>query len=164
MIRYLADDEALKVAMNLEKGGLDFYSKAASIVKDVKTKNIFLSLIEDERQHYKRFKELHDSLKDSSLRVSEVDIEVSDYLRALVSTGIFDVNLITKNSFKGISSKDAILVGIQAEKESILFYTEAIKNSENRLGKKAFLEILKEEKEHLIKLNVCLSALKEKAE
>lgn len=164
MIKYLADSEALKVAMNLEKDGIDFYSRAASIVKDVKTNNIFLRLIEDERQHYKRFKELHDSLKDSSPRVSEVDIEVSDYLRALVSTGIFDIESIKKNSFKGISSRDAILVGIQAEKESILFYTEAIKNSENRLGKKAFLDILKEEKEHLIKLNIRLSALKEKAE
>jgi rubrerythrin len=159
MIKYLADSEALKVAMNLEKDGIEFYTKAISLARDIKSKDMFLKLVEDEKQHYRRFKELHDSLKDSHLITSQVDEEVSDYLRALVSTGIFDINLITKNSFKGLSSKDAILVGIQAEKESILFYTEAIKNSENPKGKKAFVDILKEEKKHLISLSLRLRYL-----
>lgn len=160
MIKYLSDDEALKVAMNLEKDGIDFYSKVASLTGDFGTRNVFLGLLEDEKEHYRRFKELHDNLKDSSLRVPDVDEEVSDYLRALVSTAIFDIEAVSKDSFKKISDIDAILIGIQAEKESILFFTEAAKNSENPKGRKAFTTIMREEKKHLIRLNQRLRYLK----
>jgi len=160
MIKYLSDDEALKVAMNIEKNGMKFYTKVSSIIKDQATKKVFLELLEDEKYHYKKFKELHDGLKGSKLRVSSVDDEVSEYLDALVSTGIFDINLITKNSFKSLTARDAILVGIQAEKESILFFTEAHKSSQNKEGKKAFSKILDEEKKHLTKLNLRLNNLK----
>lgn len=162
MIKYLSDDEALKVAMNLERDGIDFYTKVASLTRDFKTRDVFLGLLEDEKEHYRRFKELHDSLKDTPLRVLDVDEEVSDYLRALVSTGIFDIEKVTKDSFKKLSDIDAILIGIQAEKESILFFTEAAKNSENPRGRKAFTTILKEEKKHLIRLNARLRYLKKK--
>ncbi|MBM3252846.1 MAG: hypothetical protein FJZ16_01155 [Candidatus Omnitrophica bacterium] len=160
MIKYLSDDEALKVAINLEKDGIDFYTKVASSTVDFKTRDVFLGLLEDEKEHYKLFKDLHDSLKDSFLRIPDVDEEVSDYLRALVSTRIFDIEKITKSFLKKLSVINAILIGIQAEKESILFYTEAAKNSENPKGRKAFTTILREEKKHLIRLNQRLRYLK----
>ena len=44
---------------------------------------------------------------------------------------------------------DALRIGIQAEKDAILFYSEAAKNTKNKEGQKAFEFLVNEEKKHL---------------
>ena len=51
----------------------------------------------------------------------------------------------------------ALELGIQAEKDSILFYTEMIINARYVEAKNAFRRLLKEEKKHLIDLQTRLN-------
>ena len=51
-------------------------------------------------------------------------------------------------------------MGIQAEKDSILYYTEAAKNTKYPAGKMAFEQLANEEKKHLKLLAEQLKALK----
>ena len=55
---------------------------------------------------------------------------------------------------------DALKIGIQAEKDAILFYTEATKNTKNKEGQKAFEFLASEEKKHLKLLADLLRVLK----
>jgi rubrerythrin len=49
------DLEAFKIAMDMEKKGVEFYKKAASEVKTEKEKALFERLVHEEEQHYSVF-------------------------------------------------------------------------------------------------------------
>jgi len=55
---------------------------------------------------------------------------------------------------------DALKIGIQAEKDSILYYSEAAKNTKNTFGKMTFEQLANEEKKHLKLLAEQLKLLK----
>jgi len=55
---------------------------------------------------------------------------------------------------------DALKIGIQAEKDSILYYNEAAKNTRFDAGKRTFEQLAIEEKKHLKLLAEQLKTLK----
>lgn len=57
--------EAFKIAMQMEKKGIDFYTKAASEAKNGKEKALFERLIIEEQEHYDIFSNTHFYLSDS---------------------------------------------------------------------------------------------------
>jgi rubrerythrin len=57
--------EAFKIAMQMEKEGLEFYKKAASEVSSEKEKALFERLAVEEQQHYNIFANTHDFLSDT---------------------------------------------------------------------------------------------------
>lgn len=57
--------EAFKIAMQMEKEGLEFYRKAASDAKTEKEKALFERLINEEQQHYDIFSNTYSFLSDT---------------------------------------------------------------------------------------------------
>jgi rubrerythrin len=57
--------EAFKIAMQMEKGGLDFYRKLAAEAETEKEKGLFEKLIHEEQQHYNIFASTYDFLNDT---------------------------------------------------------------------------------------------------
>ena len=57
--------EAFKIAMQMEKEGVEFYKKALSEAKSDKEKMLFEKLIKEEQQHYDIFANTHFFLSDS---------------------------------------------------------------------------------------------------
>jgi len=57
--------EAFKIAMKMEKEGLDFYSKLADEAETEKEKMLFKKLIKEEQQHYNIFANTYDFLNDT---------------------------------------------------------------------------------------------------
>uniref|UniRef100_A0A7C4EJY9 DUF2202 domain-containing protein n=1 Tax=Thermodesulfovibrio aggregans TaxID=86166 RepID=A0A7C4EJY9_9BACT len=57
--------EAFKIAMNMEKEGIEFYKKVINEVNTEKEKKLFERLIYEEGQHYKIFSETYSFLKDT---------------------------------------------------------------------------------------------------
>jgi len=57
--------EAFKIAMQMEKEGIDFYRKLASEAKTDKEKQLYEKLILEEEHHYKIFANTYDFLKDT---------------------------------------------------------------------------------------------------
>ncbi|MEE9585146.1 MAG: ferritin family protein, partial [Candidatus Brocadiales bacterium] len=57
IIKFINDDEALRIASNLEKEGYSFYSTAARKAKDSKSKLMFKQLAEAEEKHLSHFEE-----------------------------------------------------------------------------------------------------------
>lgn len=57
--------EAFKIAMQMEKKGIEFYKKAASEARAMKEKALFERLIKEEQQHYDIFANTYFFLSDS---------------------------------------------------------------------------------------------------
>ena len=57
--------EAFKIAMQMEKEGMEFYEKAVSEVTSEKEKKLFERLAREEQQHYNIFANTHNFLSDT---------------------------------------------------------------------------------------------------
>ena len=123
------DAEALKIAVNIEEEGLEFYSILMKSARDLKVKEIFSKLASDEKEHLARFQKALLEITDSASRTQGgEDYTVDLYLKYLVDTGIFTQKGEAKRIALEIKTDiDALRIGIQAEKDSILYYTEAAK-------------------------------------
>ncbi|MDO8141573.1 MAG: ferritin family protein, partial [Candidatus Brocadiales bacterium] len=53
------DAEALKIAVNIEEEGLEFYSTLTKNARDRKVKEIFSKLASDEKEHLARFQKAY---------------------------------------------------------------------------------------------------------
>lgn len=151
VLKYLNEDELFKVAMNIENQGIDFYSQAFENAVIDRAKDIFKFLSNEEKRHYEIFKKMDIEIKKIKFRPEELDEEVSLYLRSLVDSGIFE-NLLPKSEWKNITDRQALNIGIQVEKTSILFYSGIKEITLENTAKTALDKIIAEEKSHLVAL------------
>ncbi|MCB7129331.1 MAG: hypothetical protein J3T61_07325, partial [Candidatus Brocadiales bacterium] len=93
----------------------------------------------------------------------EDDELVSAYINNLVHTGVFSGTGKKRGTTnKDITEIEACEVGIQTEKDSILFFGEAARLCKNRQGRKMFKALIEEEKQHLTDLAQHLGHLRQK--
>ena len=156
------DAEALKIAINIEEEGLEFYSILMKSAKDTKVKEIFSKLASAEKEHLTRFQQAYLEINSPTSPVQGCeDYTVDLYLKDLVDTGVFTKKGAARRLAAEITTDIyALKIGIQAEKDSILYYTEAAKNTKYPAGKMAFEQLANEEKSHLKLLAEQLKALK----
>jgi len=149
--RFLSDNEILTVAMNIEEDGHRFYDAVARNSKRKETNEIFERLRDEEMEHKKTFKEMLDSLsKSDSYDYFGISEDIASYLRALVDTGVFKNT--DAESIKKLNEIKALEIGIQAEKDSVLFYSEAQKSSVNPKARDIINTIIEVEKGHIVSL------------
>ena len=147
----LSDKEALKMAMELEEVGRDFYLETAGASKGLEAKEMFKKLADAELDHYNLFKEL---LESSQFQEELYNQDVSDYLRNLVDTVVFNkIDKPFKKWVRGLSEIEALSIGIQAERDSILFYNQAAATTGSAKSKDVFDKLADIEKEHFALLS-----------
>jgi rubrerythrin len=159
------DIEALKIAINMEEEGLEFYSTLMKNAKEKWAKEIFSKLATEEKKHEETFKNAYREITSSSnAGQGYEDYTVSEYIKHLIDTGVFTQKGEAKRLLSQIKTEiDALKIGIQAEKDAILYYYETAKHARNEAGKKAFEYLLNEEKKHLKLLAEQLKTLKKKS-
>ncbi|MCP4365941.1 MAG: ferritin family protein [Planctomycetes bacterium] len=165
ILKFINDDEALRIALNLEKEGYNFYIEASKQIKNPKAKQMFKRLAEAEQKHLVHFDDLRARLhaKKGQIPWGEDDELVSAYVRSLVSTGVFTASGKKSSATKkNISEEQACRIGIQTERDSILFFDEASRLCRDRRGRKMFKSLIDEEKQHLTDLARHLNQLKKK--
>lgn len=151
VMKFLADNEIITVAMNLEDEGYRFYDEVARISRHKDSKDIFNKLKTDEEEHYKTFKGFLDALPQTDSRdYFDIKEEIAAYLNSLIETDIF--KNIDKGSIKKMDEVQALEIGVKAERDSILFYTQARESSINQKAKDILVKIIEIEKGHLITL------------
>lgn len=143
-------------AMQLEKEGLAFYRRQASLAKDKKLREILLTLADEEKRHFELFQKLRDgsvepgsiteSSQSSSLaRVKEIFRELtSDYKSAILQTNALDI------------WNEALRMEERAE----AYYTEQAARQKDSNNKKIFEVIAKEERNHVHMISGVISFLK----
>ncbi len=138
--------EVITMAVQIEKNGLEFYSKMAKKAQTEKTEELFKFLAAEEVRHAATFQKMLNSLKQLELTASEEE-EYNNYLGALTSSRVFNREVNTDEIVKNLDDATAIDLAIEAEKDSILFYYELMEQAMNE-DRSAIEKVIKEEKSH----------------
>ncbi len=162
MEKLFSDLEGLRIAMEIEARGREFYQKAYDKAGKPEHKDLFILLKDEETHHLETFTNMFNKVKENKEAHSEeylFDPETSRYLTVLVEDHIFPKKEKAAAKIDELLTIEAILTAaIQAEKDSILFYDELAINSKFPDAKKIFLALKAEEQAHVVKLREMLNA------
>lgn len=151
--------EVLEIAIQIEKNGREFYETLAKNTKNEERQRIFSFLAQEEGKHQRVFLKIKEGLEEYPPQGLDAD-QYYKYMNALASESVFTQKEKAKEIAKNAKSEEeAIDIGIQAEKDSIKFYT-AIKKVVPEYEIKAVDEVIRNEEEHLEKLQTIKSLLK----
>lgn len=149
--------ELLEIALGIERNGAAFYQALAEKSQNKQAKAIYGHLADEEIKHLNTFQGMLGTVGKYQPPEAYAE-EYTRYLKSLADSSVFaSVNQAREKAEKTTSESQALDIGIQAEKDSILFYTE-IQNFTKPAEQKVILKIIDEEKDHLRQL----SQLKEK--
>jgi rubrerythrin len=149
---FFSGSELLEIAIGIERNGMAFYQALADKTGNKGVKDIYNHLAGEEKKHLDTFQGMSDSL--GQVKPPETySEEYMLYLKSLVDSAVFsNVTEARQKADKVFNKIEAIDTGIQAEKDSILFYTE-LRDLVRERDRKVVLNILDEEKRHLRQLS-----------
>ena len=150
MVEFFRGSELYRIAMQMERTGLAFYTAIAEQSRDISTRAIYEYLASAEKRHLKTFRGLWNKTGKSAPPESYKG-EYRKYIKALIKDTVFPSTAAAKSRATKSGWSAALKTGIQAEKDSILFYTELL-NLLSDPENKAIKRILSEEKRHLRRL------------
>jgi Fur family transcriptional regulator, ferric uptake regulator len=137
--------DALRIAIATERSGLEFYTRAARITKDVRGRAIFHRLAEEEKEHLgtleKRYQKLLE--QDPQLESRPTFLFFKGAANGLFARGANELLAA------GINDREAYKIGIRCERGSHRFFKRYGERFEDSEGKQIFLEFAEEEREHL---------------
>lgn len=161
MHHVFSDIEGLRIAVEMERRGEDFYRRAARVSRVQETVAMLNMLADDERLHGREFQRLHDlavARKDEAGEAA-YDDETNAYLSAIAAEVVFPGGLMALRQAGFENPRAVLTTAIASEKDSILFYTELAARAKNAEAAAVFEEITRQERGHLARLLNKLAAL-----
>lgn len=142
--------EVFQFAIQIEENGERFYRALATSIQDIRIKELFNFLANEESAHSKIFENLVHDFKDYEPAELYPD-EYFIYLRSMANNMVFsrDFNDIVNEIDN--DPKKALSYAIKQEKEAIQYYEEIMKMVPED-EQKHVEELLEEERSHLVKL------------
>jgi len=148
--------EVFEMAVGIEKQGELFYAGASELFDDPTVRRMLADLASMEAEHEKIFLTMMEELTGNeqySIGHDPDDLAVS-YLQAMTS----DVAFGAMDPLSGEESlSDVLRMGIEAEKDSIVFYTGLRGIVPEALGREKIDRIIEEEMRHIVMLSEKLS-------
>jgi rubrerythrin len=150
---YFNADEIFEMAEEIERQGARFYEKAASMFKEPEIKQMLSGLAAMEVGHEKIFSAMRSKILSDTYKGYDPDELAAAYIRAFTDGKVFDIkknmaDLVTEKS----TLDDILKMAIEAEKNSIIFYTGIKKVVPEALGKDSVDNIIAEEMKHIVML------------
>ena len=143
-------DSVIRLAVLMEERGARFYSTLESMTPDPTVKEMMHRLAEDEKQHSRQFARLLSEGGD--LISNNISPETRTYIDSLQGKDFFKGFSLTGAVEVPENPKEAMTLGIEAEKDSILFYHELYQSLPAGETRDAVGRLLQEEKMHLVEL------------
>ena len=145
-----SDLEALKMSVGMEREGLAFYSAAAESVSDEQLAATFRTLAAEEKKHLVTFEDMAGELARAKTEEYWDDPDVDAYVRAVVSQKVFPKPEGAAGAVAGMASvADALRFALGAEKDTVLFYSLCAESARGNEVRKAFYELVAEERKHV---------------
>ena len=135
-------EDILNALITLETHGNALYSNMAEQADDLQTRNLFADLAEQELQH----KKIYEGFKTKFNLKTEIEEDYLDYLRELIRSSI----QLERVEVRSYNYGQALAMGIQLEKDTILFLNELkgiLAERADQIG-----ALVQEEKKHLVRL------------
>ena len=114
--------DVLEVAVRIERQGVELYNKLHNTVESSKAKDLFSFLAAEEEKHIGVFRQILEKVSDYAPRF-DYPGEYGLFLDGVVSRLLDKVKKAGK-SLSAENTNEALDVGIDLEKETILFYSE----------------------------------------
>ena len=139
--------DALKIALEAENSGVDFYRSAAESMTHTSGKETFLKIAEDEQKHLQGLQEEWNKLISNDKNLLKAPVFLHFDYEALKK--IFPTREELKTKYKNkLDEKRALLLAMEMEKESFHFFKEYAQRFNNTRGKEIFLKFAEEEEDH----------------
>ncbi len=152
MAVFFSGRELIDMAIGVERNGLAFYETLVQLTEKPDARVIYDYLAGEEKKHLVIFQEMGKGASHPS-PLESYPGEHALYLKALVDSNVFTNKEDAINKARQAGNEmDALNIGMGAEKDSILFYSEMqnmVKESDSALVGK----VMGEEKSHLRQLN-----------
>jgi len=136
--------DALKAAIEREKGANSFYDKAADMTQDAKGKSTFQWLAKEELKHLAKLREQLKSVLDNNSwlewKTGAVPIDRTEFPPVSEATGEIDID---------VGELDALRQAIESERKAIGYYKWAEDSTPDLHGKDMFKALTREEEGHL---------------
>jgi len=160
MGRVFSGKELIDVAIGIEKNGVAYYGSLADSSSDSEIKGMYRQLAEQEKKHIQIFQTMLGNVGDYQ-PLETYPEEYSAYLKALTDSAVFTSDQSARDTAKKVSSAtEAINIGLTAEKDSILFYSE-MRDLVKPAERDTIDNIIQEEKMHMRQLNHLKSTLRQ---
>lgn len=142
--------EVIDMGIEKERKRREFYALVAGSFKDKELKELFEKLAGWEAEHIKRFSEIRSNIENLEIAESYQG-EFQAYMRATVDDMLYS-QVSAKEFAKNVNTPaQAIAYGIGFEKDAIIFFNELLGYMEPAY-RESVLELLNEEKKHLVYL------------
>ena len=150
MYHVFSEVEGLRIAVEMERRGEDFYRRAAKVSRAPETVSLLNDLADDEVLHGREFQRLYDQACARRGGCDEAyDSETNAYLSAIAADIVFPGGLMALRQ-AGFEDPAAVLkAAIASEKDSLLFYTELAACARDAQARSRFEEIARQERGHL---------------
>lgn len=148
---FFSGRELVNVAVGIEQNGAAFYDSLAGSAKEANVKSTYKYLADQEREHLKTFQGMLASVGDYQPPETLTD-DYAHYVKALIDTSVFTSDQTAREVMKRASSnREAVEIGIGAEKDSIMFYSE-MRDLIRPQDREVVERIINEERSHLVEL------------
>jgi len=149
-------EETLKIAIEIEKNGREFYEGMLEETEDDEIREVFSDLANQEVKHRETFEEMLGDVEMeegpdlNSLLYGELE---DSYLSALADSKVFTPANENIKEAKSVNSRDELLsIAISLEKDTILYYYEILQNAKNSDDQDLIMDVIDEEKSHVKRL------------
>lgn len=144
MVEIINEKDVLKTAIQMEKDGRSFYTKAAAQTTSETGRNFFESLAQDELLHLDVFQKL---FENTISKQEWTDLVNSS--KKYADIPIFPKNLQeTTSTNPDTNELDALNIGMESEKEAIDYYGKFRDSIDDPNIKQIIEEIINQEKNH----------------
>ena len=149
---FLRGEELIKMAINWEEAGYQFYRNTEMHTSSQKLRDLFDYLAGQELRHKEKFIGLSNEFKESFRDKQGITEEEQTYIEAMVDSSLFLRDQKRAEAVKKASTeKEVISNAIQFEKDSLLFFFHLI-DLVGKTQKPVIVAIINEEKSHVRKL------------
>lgn len=149
-------EETLKIAIEIEENGKQFYEGMIPEVEETEIEDLFKDLAKQEVNHKNTFKamlgeaEVERGEDINSLLYGSLE---DSYLQALADSKIFNPANENIQAAKRAGSRDELIaVAISLEKDTILYYYEILELAESAEDQELIKKVIEEEKTHVKRL------------
>lgn len=142
--------KSLEVALNNELREREFYLKNAERTKNPLGRKMFISIADDELQHYNRLKELHNIWSNHEKWPETVPLKVKD---TIVKDILLDfLKKVDQKTPGDTDDLEAVRIAIEFESKGARLYEELRDSSSDEKERDLFDLLSKMEKEHYLSL------------
>jgi rubrerythrin len=137
--------DALKISLDFERRGVDFYLNTAKKTKNPLARRLFHSLAIEEIQHIMKFEDIYENLKEQKkwprwtvAEGKKLEVIIKDFFAAARK----DKTICLADNIKGLE------LAMEMEKKGYRMYEEFLEKAADENEKIFYRELLKQESKH----------------